>query len=68
VIGTQGITTAKALLIKSDQVITVSYNGGTAIQIAANGFHLLGGTSLTAVSITTASGVTATVTYAIGGD
>lgn len=67
VIGTQGLTTIQALLIKSDQLITVSYNSGTAFQVSAGGFHLLAGTSLTGVTITNASGSTANVTYIAGG-
>ncbi len=60
--GAQGITTATAVLISSDQTITVTYNGGNqAITLTANGFHLLSNTSITAIAITNNSGSTANI-------
>ncbi len=63
IIGTQGITTVTGLVITSDQTISVSYNGGTAIPLTANGFHMFSNTSITAMAITNASGNTANVTH-----
>ncbi len=62
IIGTQGITTVTGILITSDQNISVSYNGGTAIPLTANGFHMFANTSVTAMAITNASGNTANCT------
>lgn len=62
IIGTQGITTVTAALITSDQNISISYNGGTAISLVAKGFHMFSNTSITAMSITNSSGNTAAVT------
>lgn len=69
-LGTQGLTTITALMITSDQDISVTYGAaGTNVPVAlsANGVHLMSNTSLTALSITNASGSTANVTYCVAG-
>lgn len=70
VIGTQGLTTITDILITSDQAISVTYGvagNNVPVPLAANKFHLITGTSLTALSITNASGNTASVTYHVAG-
>lgn len=68
IFGTQGITTATAVLISSDQTVTVFYNGGNqALTLTANGFHLLASTSITAMTITNNSGSTANISIWLSG-
>lgn len=68
-IGTQGLTTVQVILITSDQDLTITYNGGSQpLPLNANGVHLLAGTSLTAIAITNASGLTALLSYWLGGN
>lgn len=69
-LGTGGLTTVTALLITSDVNISLTY--GTAannepIPLNANGFHLMSGTSLTAIAVSNSSGSTANVTYFVAG-
>lgn len=69
-LGTQGLTTVTALLITSDQNISITY--GTAsvnvpVDLNANGVHCMSGTSLTAIAVTNNSGNTALITYFIAG-
>jgi hypothetical protein len=70
VIGTQGLTTITDIMITSDTAISVTYGAAASnvpVPLGANKVHLVTGTSLTALSITNASGVTATVTYLVAG-
>lgn len=67
---TQGLTTLTFVCITADQDISVTY--GTAgsnvpVSLTAHGVHLLSGTSLTALAISNASGVTANVTIFVAG-
>lgn len=69
-IGTQGLTTITALIITSDQNISITY--GTAasnapVDLNANGVHCMSGTSITALAISNSSGNTALITYFIAG-
>jgi len=70
VIGTQGLTTITDFQITSDQAISVTYGlagNNVPVPLGANKFHLIAGTSLTALSITNVSGNTAKVTYFVAG-
>lgn len=70
VIGTQGLTTITDVMITSDTNISVTYGAAGSnvpVPLGANKCHLITGTSLTALSITNASGDTATVTYLVAG-
>jgi hypothetical protein len=70
VLGTQGLTTITDLMITSDTDISVTYgtaNVNVPVPLGANKVHLITGTSLTALSISNASGSTASVTYLVAG-
>lgn len=70
VIGTQGLTTITDILITADQAISVTYGvaaNNVPVALGANKFHLITGTSLTALSISNSSGNTANVTYFVAG-
>lgn len=70
VIGTQGMTTITDFFITADQNISVTYGAAGSnvpVPLNAGGVHVLGKTSLTAISVSNASGSTAKVTYAAGG-
>lgn len=70
VIGTQGLTTITDLIITSDTDISVTYGAAASnvpVALGANKVHLITGTSLTALSITNNSGITAKVTYMLAG-
>lgn len=63
-----GVTTASAFFLYSDQTITYVLNGAdTAITLTARGWVLLWNTSITACTISNASGSTANVTVGIWG-
>lgn len=67
---TQGLTTITHLAITSDQNISVTFGAAgsnTPTPLNAFGLHLMTGTSLTAVSLSNASGFTAKVTLAVAG-
>ena len=69
-VGTQGLTTITALLITSNQNVSVTY--GTAasnapVTLDMNGVHCMSGTSLTEITISNNSGNTALITYFIAG-
>lgn len=69
-LGTGGLTTIHGLMIVSTVAISVKLGAAgsnVAIALAANAPLVLMGTSLTAVSLTNASGETAVVTYAVSG-
>ena len=56
------ITTIDVLYIASDQAVTYEHNGAdTTITLDAGGFALFFGTSMTALTITNASGNTANI-------
>ena len=59
----QNITTITVLYIESDQAVTWEHNSAdTRITLNANSFALLFGTSITALTISNASGSTANIT------
>ena len=63
-----GIATVDVFLITADQDITYKLNGSSdAITLDANGVHILFGTSITAVTVSNASGSTANVTVFFAG-
>lgn len=69
-LGTQGLTTITALLITSDRNVSITYGaaGSNApVNLDANGFHCMSGTSLTAVAVSNSSGAVALVNYFIAG-
>jgi hypothetical protein len=67
IVGTQGTTTIKTIIITSDKSITVSYNGTAPVLMAAGGFHALTGTALTTVMVTNATLDTANLTLWLAG-
>lgn len=70
VLGTQGLTTITALILTSDQDISVTYGAAGSnvpIPLSANGLHAMSNTSLTALSISNASGSTANVRGMVAG-
>ena len=68
IFGTQGITTATVVLISSDQDVTITYNAGNQpLLVSANGFHVLSGSSITAMAVTNNSGLTANLSIWIAG-
>jgi len=68
VYGQQGVSQLRALLLTSDQQITVFYNSSVAgILMFSGGYHALCDTTLTAVTLTNVSGVAANVTYFAAG-
>ena len=69
-LGTHGLTTITALMITADQDISVTYGvaaNNVPIVLNKNAVHLISGTSLTALSISNSSGVTANCVYMIAG-
>lgn len=69
-LGTQGLTTITALLITSNQNVSVTYGAAASnapVNLDANGVHCMSGTSITALAISNSSGVTALITYFIAG-
>jgi hypothetical protein len=69
-IGTQGLTTVTACLFTSSHAVSITYGvaaNNVPIDLAAGGVHLLSGCALTAISISNASGSTATCTYFLAG-
>lgn len=63
-----GLTTATAVLLRSDQTVSFKINGGdTAIQLTANGLFVLFNTSITSLTISNSSGSTANVTVVLAG-
>jgi len=63
------VTTATVVYVKSDQTVTVKHNASaTAITITANGFILLFNTSVTALTVTNASGSTANMKIYFAGN
>jgi hypothetical protein len=70
ILGAAGLTTIQGLMIVSTVAITVKLGAAganVALALAANAPLVLMGTSLTAVSISNASGEVALVTYSVGG-
>lgn len=69
-IGTGGLTTINAFMIMSDQAISVKFGAAganVAVALVANAPLCLAGLSLTALSLSNASGNTAQVDYALAG-
>lgn len=69
-LGTQGLTTVTAVLITSDRNISITYGAAASnvpVNLDANGFHAMSGTSLTAIAISNSSGAAALVTYMLAG-
>jgi len=62
-------TTLQQAILQTDQQLSVAFNGVTAtpITLTAGGIMLLDGASLTALSISNASGATANLRGLIGG-
>ena len=66
---TQGLTTLTALLITPNQNISVTYGAAASnvpVDLNANGFHAMSGTSLTALAVTTTVNPT-DITYWVAG-
>ena len=63
------VTTADVVYIKSDKALTlnINVNTGTDIPLDANQPFFMGGTAITALYISNASGSTANVTYFLAG-
>ena len=62
------VTTGDVFYITSDVAVSYKLNASaTAVTLDAGGFHLYFGTSITAITITNASGSTATLKYGVWG-
>ena len=70
VFGTYGLTTVTALLITSNQNISITYGAAASnvpVNLDAYGVHCMSGTSVTEITVSNSSGNTALITYFLAG-